>query len=103
MKVCPRCFTRFPDGERFCLHDSAVLVEEEDIARLGHNIGNYRLDKIESLTGLDPKRFDGAMMLRFALLLCQLDNEALCNCPVEPVVEAVISDNRPMMPLATPA
>ena len=30
MRVCPRCETRFPDGERFCLHDSSVLVEEED-------------------------------------------------------------------------
>src|SRR5262249_61541057 len=46
LKVCPRCFTRFPDGERFCLHDSAILVEEDDIARLGTSIGNYRLDKI---------------------------------------------------------
>ena len=52
VKVCPRCFTRFPDGERFCLHDSAVLVEEEDIARLGHNIGNYRLDKILGRGGM---------------------------------------------------
>jgi serine/threonine protein kinase len=52
VKVCPRCFTRFPDGERFCLHDSAVLVEEDDIARLGHNIGNYRLDKILGRGGM---------------------------------------------------
>ena len=52
MKVCPRCFTRFPDGERFCLHDSAVLVEEEDIARLGTSIGNYRLDKILGRGGM---------------------------------------------------
>ncbi|MCX5747058.1 MAG: serine/threonine-protein kinase [Proteobacteria bacterium] len=52
MKVCPRCYTRFPDGERFCLHDSAVLVEEEDIARLGTSIGNYRLDKILGRGGM---------------------------------------------------
>jgi serine/threonine protein kinase len=52
VKVCPRCFTRFPDGERFCLHDSAVLVEEEDIARLGTSIGNYRLDKILGRGGM---------------------------------------------------
>jgi serine/threonine-protein kinase len=52
LKVCPRCFTRFPDGERFCLHDSAVLVEEEDIARLGTSIGNYRLDKILGRGGM---------------------------------------------------
>ena len=52
MKVCPRCFTRFPDGERFCLHDSSVLVEEEDIARLGTSIGNYRLDRILGRGGM---------------------------------------------------
>ena len=52
MKVCPRCFARFPDGERFCHHDSAVLVEEEDIARLGTSIGNYRLDKILGRGGM---------------------------------------------------
>ena len=52
MKVCPKCFTRFPDGERFCLHDSAVLVEEEDIARLGTSIGNYRLDRILGRGGM---------------------------------------------------
>ena len=52
MKVCPRCFTRFPEGERFCLHDSSVLVEEEDIARLGTSIGNYRLDKILGRGGM---------------------------------------------------
>ncbi len=52
MKVCPRCYTRFPDGERFCLHDSSVLVEEEDIARLGTSIGNYRLDRILGRGGM---------------------------------------------------
>jgi len=52
LKVCPRCFTRFPDGERFCLHDSAILVEEDDIARLGTSIGNYRLDKILGRGGM---------------------------------------------------
>ncbi|MBP9085407.1 MAG: serine/threonine protein kinase [Kofleriaceae bacterium] len=52
MKVCPKCFTRFPTNERFCLHDSALLVEEEDIARLGKQIGNYRLDKILGRGGM---------------------------------------------------
>jgi eukaryotic-like serine/threonine-protein kinase len=52
VKICPRCFARFPEGERFCTHDSAVLVEEEDIARLGTSIGNYRLDKILGRGGM---------------------------------------------------
>ncbi|MCA9678426.1 MAG: serine/threonine protein kinase [Kofleriaceae bacterium] len=52
MRVCPRCETRFPDGERFCLHDSSVLVEEEDMARLGTLVGNYRLDSILGRGGM---------------------------------------------------
>jgi serine/threonine protein kinase len=52
VRVCPRCHTRFPTGERFCLHDSAVLVEEEDMERLGTTVGNYRLDKILGRGGM---------------------------------------------------
>ncbi len=52
MRVCPRCETRFPPGERFCLHDSAVLVEEEDMARLGTLVGNYKLDSILGRGGM---------------------------------------------------
>ena len=52
MRVCPRCHTRFPTGERFCLHDSAMLVEEQDLARLGSAVGNYRLDKILGRGGM---------------------------------------------------
>jgi serine/threonine protein kinase len=52
VKICPRCMTKFPDGERFCLHDSSVLVEELDVSRLGTTIGNYRLDKILGRGGM---------------------------------------------------
>jgi eukaryotic-like serine/threonine-protein kinase len=52
MRVCPRCETRFPTGERFCLHDSSVLVEEEDMGRLGTLVGNYRLDRILGRGGM---------------------------------------------------
>jgi serine/threonine-protein kinase len=34
------------------LHDSSVLVEEEDIGRLGGTVGNYRLDKILGRGGM---------------------------------------------------
>ncbi len=34
------------------MHDSSVLVEEEDIARLGTSIGNYRLDRILGRGGM---------------------------------------------------
>jgi len=52
LRVCPRCRTRFPTGERFCLNDSAMLVEEQDLARLGQTVGNYRLDKILGRGGM---------------------------------------------------
>ena len=52
MRVCPRCQTRFPTGERFCLHDSSMLVEEQDLARLGSAVGNYKLDKILGRGGM---------------------------------------------------
>ena len=52
MRVCPRCRTRFPTGERFCLNDSAMLVEEQDLARLGQTVGNYKLEKILGRGGM---------------------------------------------------
>lgn len=39
------------------------------------NTLSYRLDKITSLTGLDPRRFDDAMQIRLALLLRVLRGE----------------------------
>jgi carbohydrate diacid regulator len=36
------------------------------------NTLSYRLDKITSLTGLDPRRFDDAVQIRLALLLRSL-------------------------------
>jgi carbohydrate diacid regulator len=68
------------------------------------NTLNYRLDKIASLTGLDPKRFDCAMVIRFALLLCEFVRpQPLCNRPFDAPVEPQHLYNRPMQPLMMPA
>jgi carbohydrate diacid regulator len=40
------------------------------------NTLSYRLEKIASLTGLDPRRFDDAVQIRLALLLRSLGDEA---------------------------
>lgn len=42
------------------------------------NTLSYRLDKITSLTGLDPRRFDDAVQIRLALLLRTLQAEPNC-------------------------
>jgi carbohydrate diacid regulator len=46
------------------------------------NTLSYRLEKITSLTGLDPRRFDDAMQIRLALFLRSLQSDAnkLCKC-----------------------
>jgi len=40
------------------------------------NTLNYRLEKIASLTGLDPHRFDDAVQIRLALVLRSLESES---------------------------
>lgn len=40
------------------------------------NTLSYRLDKITSLTGLDPRRFDDAVQIRLALLIRSLHQES---------------------------
>jgi carbohydrate diacid regulator len=40
------------------------------------NTLSYRLDKIASLTGLDPRRFDDAVQIRLALLLRSFQNDS---------------------------
>lgn len=42
------------------------------IIEIHRNTLNYRLDKVRSLTGLDPRRFDQAVQIRLALLLRSL-------------------------------
>jgi carbohydrate diacid regulator len=47
------------------------------------NTLSYRLDKVASLTGLDPRRFDDAIQIRLALLLRTVGLEAT-PCPSAP-------------------
>ena len=48
------------------------------------NTLGYRLEKITSLTGLNPRRFEDAMQIRLALFLRSLHNDSnhLCKCPI---------------------
>ncbi|GAB4372215.1 MAG: hypothetical protein Kow00121_14370 [Elainellaceae cyanobacterium] len=67
------------DGENDLLETLRVFFEE-DCALLAtakrllihRNTLSYRLEKIASLTGLDPRRFDEAIQIRLALLLREL-------------------------------
>ncbi len=57
MRVCPKCNTKFPSTERFCLAQSCstqnvLLVENIDLSRIGKTIGNYRLHEILGRGGM---------------------------------------------------
>jgi carbohydrate diacid regulator len=76
------------DDERELIHTLNVYFEENcspvtTSTRLyiHRNTLRYRLDKIASLTGLDPKRFEDAMLIRLALILRSLTAEATGQSP----------------------
>jgi serine/threonine-protein kinase len=52
MRICPRCRANYPTQERFCRQDSSVLVEPNDMQRLGRTVGNYRLEDILGRGGM---------------------------------------------------
>ena len=52
MRICPRCRARYPTQERFCKQDASVLVDPEDMERIGTTVGNYRLDQILGRGGM---------------------------------------------------
>ncbi|MBW4690992.1 MAG: helix-turn-helix domain-containing protein [Lyngbya sp. HA4199-MV5] len=64
--------------ENCCLSTTASRLS------IHRNTLSYRLEKITSLTGLDPRRFDDAMQIRLALFLRSLqgDTNQLCKCTV---------------------
>lgn len=75
LRVCSGLLDRDPELLKtlsvFFAHD---LSPGETAAALAihRNTLRYRLDKITSLTGLDPRRFDDAVQIRAALLLRSL-------------------------------
>ena len=71
------------DQDRELLETLATFFDENCCpSRTAHRLAihrntlSYRLDKIASLTGLDPRRFDDAVQVRLALLLRSLHNDA---------------------------
>jgi carbohydrate diacid regulator len=55
----------------FFAHDCCPSTTAADLT-IHRNTLTYRLDKITSLTGLDPRRFDDAVQIRLALVLRSL-------------------------------
>jgi len=80
------------------LANNCSVIATSNTLYVHRNTLNYRLEKIASLTGIDPRRFDGAMLLHFALLLCHLADEALYNCPITTPDDNELLDKRPMHP-----
>ena len=64
--------------ENCCLSATASQLS------IHRNTLSYRLEKITSLTGLNPRRFEDAMQIRLALFLRSLqgDTHSLCKCPI---------------------
>ncbi|MDX2242413.1 MAG: helix-turn-helix domain-containing protein [Leptolyngbyaceae cyanobacterium bins.302] len=64
--------------ENCCLASTASRLS------IHRNTLGYRLEKITSLTGLNPRRFEDAMQIRLALFLrsFQSDTNHLCKCPI---------------------
>lgn len=62
--------------ETFFTHNCSSSVTAKQLL-IHRNTLNYRLDKIASLIGLDPRRFDDAVQIRLALLLRKLQSSTL--------------------------
>lgn len=60
--------------EIFFPNDCSPSITATELS-IHRNTLSYRLDKITSLTGLDPRRFDEAVQIRLALLLRSLRNQ----------------------------
>ncbi|HZU11896.1 MAG TPA: helix-turn-helix domain-containing protein [Chloroflexota bacterium] len=60
--------------EMFFAHDCSPCATAAALT-IHRNTLSYRLDKIASLTGLDPRRFDDAVQIRLALVLRALPTD----------------------------
>jgi serine/threonine-protein kinase len=52
VRICPSCRRTFEGKERFCTKDAAVLVEQEELDRLGQILGNYKLLSVMGRGGM---------------------------------------------------
>jgi carbohydrate diacid regulator len=59
------------------------ITETANFLNVHRNTLNYRLDKVTSLTGLNPHRFDDAVQIRLALLLRRLESEPAGYAPAQ--------------------
>jgi carbohydrate diacid regulator len=59
------------------------ITETANFLNIHRNTLTYRLDKVTSLTGLDPHRFDDAVQIRLALLLRRLESEPASYAPAQ--------------------
>jgi carbohydrate diacid regulator len=60
--------------DSFFAHDCSPSETAADLS-IHRNTLSYRLDKIASLTGLDPRRFDDAVQIRLALVMRSLQSD----------------------------
>ena len=61
---------------RLSVHRTSCPSSTANRLFIHRNTLSYRLDKIASLTGLDPRRFDDAVQIRLAVVLRSLRNNA---------------------------
>ncbi|HEX5369092.1 MAG TPA: helix-turn-helix domain-containing protein [Dehalococcoidia bacterium] len=60
--------------------DNCSIIAAASHLYIHRNTLNYRLEKISALIGLDPRKFDEASLIRYALIICQLSEDApLCE------------------------
>jgi carbohydrate diacid regulator len=68
--------------EHFFAEDCSLSVAAAGLS-IHRNTLSYRLDKVTSLTGLDPRCFDDAVQIRLALMLCMLRGTRTAQRPAE--------------------